>query len=542
MASSSTSTISSALDSEESNDNRNIPSDCQIHNIILSYRFTQPDTYDFHKSTEANYKSSLQECVGKYKEQRKQLDYSYHSYYTPERQRLHDQLIDLFHATRVHDRKTNIVCEAPLENWIVFTAGPMGAGKSHTINWLYTHNLFPLDAFVRVDPDQIRELLPETEMYNALDATQTGYMTQREVGYISEVLTMIALEKGKNAIVDSSMRDAAWFAKYFDCLHQKFPKLKIAILSIEANSASIFRRASRRAKVTGRLVPEKVILDALERVPKTVEYLRPRVDFFARVRNEDDADPVVTECEQHRRQVDFLKQDGVFWHMKQLPDDKGSTTDDNLKSNSIMSNSNGDSHNSDVIVGLHMDTNNTNNGSYLQHVVTRRHRNVSSDGTEANTLREIVEETEQDVIKTAWQEDFAAVWLMECPVVSFSGNSTNTTCVKSKTTDEEDPELDLNLAWTKNYHIQIRNRRDDDDVDSEFSGDDESAVGQKRKLSAGTKQVGEPNTCSINKNDVCGDNKSNKDAKRKKRHGVFPTETATGRTMVNSQQQCAEQR
>ena len=63
----------------------------------------------------------------------------------------------------------------------------MGAGKGHTMQWLYKNDLFPLDAFVNVDPDAIRYLLPETTHYNKRDDNTAGYLTQKEVGYISEV-------------------------------------------------------------------------------------------------------------------------------------------------------------------------------------------------------------------------------------------------------------------------------------------------------------------------------------------------------------------
>lgn len=65
--------------------------------------------------------------------------------------------------------------------------GPMGAGKGHTMNFLNSQGLFPLDAFVNVDPDAIRSLLPETPTYHELNAYTAGFLTQKEVGYISEV-------------------------------------------------------------------------------------------------------------------------------------------------------------------------------------------------------------------------------------------------------------------------------------------------------------------------------------------------------------------
>lgn len=63
----------------------------------------------------------------------------------------------------------------------------MGAGKGHVLQWLSAQSLFPLAAFVTVNPDHLRELLPEVDAYNAIDAGTMGYLTQKEVGYISEV-------------------------------------------------------------------------------------------------------------------------------------------------------------------------------------------------------------------------------------------------------------------------------------------------------------------------------------------------------------------
>jgi hypothetical protein len=153
----------------------------------MSHNFVVPQNYDYSISTELNYRCDDAPFVGKYKDIRSQLDYSYHHPYNVERQQFQDGLIDRFLKTKVHDNETNTDCEVPLENWIVFTAGPMGAGKGHTLQWLAHQGLFPFDAFVNVDPDVIRQLLPETSTYNERDNNSTGYLTQKEVNYISEV-------------------------------------------------------------------------------------------------------------------------------------------------------------------------------------------------------------------------------------------------------------------------------------------------------------------------------------------------------------------
>ena len=39
-----------------------------------------------------------------------------------------------------------------------------------------------------------------------------------------------ALQKGKNVLVDGSLRNAHWYLEYFRNLRDKFPIIKIAIL------------------------------------------------------------------------------------------------------------------------------------------------------------------------------------------------------------------------------------------------------------------------------------------------------------------------
>lgn len=249
--------------------------------------FTIPENYDYTKSTEANYADEDAEFNGEFQYLRQMLDYSYHSHYCAERQLFHDGLVQQFHDAIIFDGDD--VCDRPLNNWIVFTAGAMGAGKSHTLNWLFDHDLFPLWSFVRVDPDSLRELLPETPEYVRRDPSSAGYFTQKEVGYISEVLTLEALRDGKNVLVDGSLRDAKWYSQYFRHLRTNFPRLKIGIIHVTASTSTIMRRVKHRAVATGRLVPEEVICNTLLQLPVSLQRLTPLADMVCTFENEDDA-------------------------------------------------------------------------------------------------------------------------------------------------------------------------------------------------------------------------------------------------------------
>ena len=132
-------------------------------------------------SSEENNKSDHPNFYGKFSHIRKILDYSFHSHYTFERQKLHDAIItDMLNEAYICDANGNIGTVAA-DPWIVFTAGAMGAGKSHTMRVLVEKSRFPLPAFVIVDPDEIRRLLPEYHMYIAENPSLAGELTRKEV-------------------------------------------------------------------------------------------------------------------------------------------------------------------------------------------------------------------------------------------------------------------------------------------------------------------------------------------------------------------------
>ena len=251
------------------------------HNVIP---MEIPPDFDFSKSTEENYASADPTFVGEFVHIRSLLDYNYHLHYTPERQYFQDSIIKLFEASVVENKTT---CDSNLVNWLVFTAGPMGAGKGHTLNWLQEQGLFPLDSFVQVDPDNIRFLLPEFTEYIKIDPATAGYMTQKEVGYLTEILTLDALRKKKNVLEHGSLRNVTWYSLHIDYLRKNFPSVKLAIIRVTASSETILARAARRAQVTGRLVPAEIMQEAIDQVPKSMRVLIPKVDYAVTFSNED---------------------------------------------------------------------------------------------------------------------------------------------------------------------------------------------------------------------------------------------------------------
>ncbi|GKY99368.1 hypothetical protein MPSEU_000891600 [Mayamaea pseudoterrestris] len=243
-------------------------------------------------STEQNYRLEALEFKGAFADIRKTLDYRYHSNYTFERQGLQDRIIQHFLDLALLRDRNGEICTTPTEPWIVFTAGPMGAGKSHTLKTLVQKNRFPLLSFVNVDPDSIRRYLPEFPVYVRMVPEKAGDLTRKEAGFVAEILTLAALQKGKNVLVDGSLRDCRWYELYIDRLRNEYPALRLAILQVTAPKDAVIHGAEERAKSTGRVVPRKLLMETIEQVPRSVERLSPLVDYHATINNPPNVDDI----------------------------------------------------------------------------------------------------------------------------------------------------------------------------------------------------------------------------------------------------------
>jgi predicted kinase len=203
-------------------------------------------TFSSSLSTEENHRSNDNKFYGQFAHIREKMDYTYHSNYTRDRQFFQDAIISEFMKSAVITDKNGEVCTTPTEPWLVFTAGAMGAGKSYTMNKLVKEGRFPLLAFVQVDPDAIRMYIPEYHIYVAENPEMAGKLTQKEAGYIAEMLTMAGLQSGKNVLVDGSLRNYDWYSEYFSSLRSTYSNLRISIIHVTAPAEAVFKRAEVR--------------------------------------------------------------------------------------------------------------------------------------------------------------------------------------------------------------------------------------------------------------------------------------------------------
>jgi len=101
---------------------------------------------------------------------------------------------------------TNTTPDRP---WIIFTAGAMGAGKSHTVKMLQAFGCCSLTHMSKVDPDTVKYQLPEMVHYIQKNPgpkpdkniIYAGHATHNESAFIQEIIVREMLEESKSMII-----------------------------------------------------------------------------------------------------------------------------------------------------------------------------------------------------------------------------------------------------------------------------------------------------------------------------------------------------
>jgi adenylylsulfate kinase-like enzyme len=225
---------------------------------------------------------------------RSKLDYKYHKNPKLERQQYQDvvlsRVLDVDDDLGSEDnessksRSKESIEQRP---FLVYTAGPMGVGKSYVLSQLHQRGIFPLEHFVKIDPDMLKSELPEMAGYLQHDAESAATKLHKESTQMSDVLFEHALAENRNVLVDGSLRDVDWYNQLFRRVRHEFPQYTLIIIYVSASADTIKARARKRAENSGRTVPEDLLQETIDQVPISVRALAPLTDHTYEITNDD---------------------------------------------------------------------------------------------------------------------------------------------------------------------------------------------------------------------------------------------------------------
>lgn len=193
----------------------------------------------------------MSKYISPYSSIRNLLDYDYHTKPSTARCAVQDSFISQ-HLDQPYSGS-----ETPL---LLFTAGAMGAGKSHYLSKL------PFK-FILIDPDEIAATIPHFEqcetgtrsLPSAEADDERGSRLRHEARLITEVLLSAAMQRKYGIVIDGSLRSYQWYLKELPIVRSRYPQYRVELVHIHAPLPVVLQRANKRASQTGRLVPSSLI-------------------------------------------------------------------------------------------------------------------------------------------------------------------------------------------------------------------------------------------------------------------------------------------
>jgi predicted ABC-type ATPase len=205
----------------------------------------------------------LTECVNKLP-QTKDF-YFVNGEYTPERKRLHKQII--------YNIKKDLVCVQNDKPIAILMGGSPASGKS---TFLKKYRPYLLEEeILKVDADDIRSKLPEYEGYNA---TQTHLETKDIVNLLLSDRN-IGIPCKFDLIYDGTMNSTKSYLPLIDLLKSLGYKIFVVYID-KVPKEVVIKRALERYKKSGRFVPLEVIEDFFDKGKSALNEVKNKVDGY----------------------------------------------------------------------------------------------------------------------------------------------------------------------------------------------------------------------------------------------------------------------
>lgn len=209
--------------------------------------------------------------MSKYEYLEKYIDYTYHEKYNDVRKQLHASIIDDHFKNKFKNEKKQII----------FIAGCYCTGKSYFVNSM-KKQIIDENNFVFVDMDNIRKNIPEYITYLEENMLTAPIKTNKESGYIAELIQFHALSNGYSLIVDESMKDFEWKKQYLIWINKTFPEYEIIIIFISSSKELIFSRNKKRFDIEKRFIDQDFLEKVYEQTIESFNSIKT-LDFISKI-------------------------------------------------------------------------------------------------------------------------------------------------------------------------------------------------------------------------------------------------------------------
>jgi len=191
-------------------------------------------------------------------------------HYTPERLELHNKIGRHIFADAGESQKKPIA---------ILMGGGTASGKSTLLkNVLLPHIKAEGQHIGVIDSDAIKEEIPEYHQFQKENVETGARRVHTESSDIAGYVMHNLADSKKNMVIDGTMKNPEKYLVLIDELKKKGYEVQMVIADVSIKEARV--RASARAKKTGRVVPDEILLQSHIGVSSTFKQLQKKVDSY----------------------------------------------------------------------------------------------------------------------------------------------------------------------------------------------------------------------------------------------------------------------
>ena len=177
---------------------------------------------------------------------------------------------------------------------LLFLGGGGGSGKSSILDIVKKDYSFNTEGHVVVNPDEVREFIPEYQELNEYHHNASSAITHEEASLIAKRIEAEAMWNRYPIVLDGTLANKEKALARFAYARSKAYKPVLLGITIDPHEAMV--RAAKRGQTSGRFVPTKVLLDAHKGFNSAVsEYVQDFLKHGDDVRIYDNTPPKATE-------------------------------------------------------------------------------------------------------------------------------------------------------------------------------------------------------------------------------------------------------
>lgn len=189
-----------------------------------------------------------------------------------ERKRVVDRILRTLNRRLFKGRTPVPEDQAPIA---VLTMGVPASGKSSAVK-----NVVSGNDLVHIDPDLIKEAIPEYQQAKNQRAKNAAGLVHQESGWLAEQIRDEAVRQRMNLVFEGVGRDAEYYQDMIQWLRLNGYRIQLVLTHVEDAELAV-ARSNERGEKSGRWVPEERIREAIPLVPKNFLEIAPEADDFA---------------------------------------------------------------------------------------------------------------------------------------------------------------------------------------------------------------------------------------------------------------------